>query len=234
MDRPNPLYVAIDRPDLDGAANLARRLRGVVGGIKLGLEFWSAQGPAGVRALATAGLPIFLDVKLHDIPNTVAASLHSLARLGVSLITLHAAGGMRMLRDAAAALADLPDRPRLLAVTVLTSLDAEDLRSLGIGETPSEQAIRLARLARSCGIDGVVCSPLEVEAVRHACGSDLLVVTPGIRPASDAAGDQKRVTTPAAALRAGADLLVIGRPITQAPDPVAAARAILDSIARDG
>lgn len=227
----SPLFVALDRPDLAGALDLARRLAGIVGGLKCGLELFVSEGPSAVRALAATGLPIFLDLKLHDIPATVAGAVRAAAGLGVELLTLHAAGGPAMLEAARAAAGDGPHRPRLLAVTVLTSLDGADLAETGIGAAPLEQALRLARLARRCGLDGVVCSPLEIGAIRAALGPDLLLVVPGIRPAGFPGADQKRVTTPAAALAQGADLLVVGRPITAAPDPAAAARAIARELA---
>lgn len=227
-----PVLVAIDRPDLEGALALARSLVGAVGGLKLGLELFVAEGPAAVRALAATGLPIFLDLKLHDIPNTVAGAVRAAAGLGAALLTVHAAGGRAMLEAAVRAARASPSPPRLLAVTVLTSLDAGDLAATGVADAPLEQAVRLARLAREAGLDGVVCSPQEIAAVRAALGPEPLVVVPGIRPAGGATGDQKRVASPAEALAAGADLLVIGRPITAAPDPAAAARGIAEEIAR--
>jgi orotidine-5'-phosphate decarboxylase len=225
MTSANPIFVAIDRPDLDGALALARALEGEVGGIKLGLEFWGAQGPAGVRALAELGLPVFLDLKLHDIPNTVAGALKALLPLGLRFVTLHASGGPAMLRAAAEAVAPARQPPTLLAVTVLTSLDAGDLESVGMPNDPSAQALRLARLAQASGIGGVVCSPLEIAAVRAACPA-MTIATPGIRPRGTPAQDQKRIMAPDEALAAGADILVVGRPITHAPDPRAAARRL--------
>ncbi|BCX17589.1 MAG: orotidine 5'-phosphate decarboxylase [Geminicoccaceae bacterium] len=228
---PGPVVAAIDRPDLESALGLARRLAGAVGGLKLGLELFVAEGPAAVRALASTGLPIFLDLKLHDIPNTVAGAVRAAAGLGVALLTVHASGGRAMLEAAVEAARAFPTRPRLLAVTVLTSLDADDLAATGVAGGPLEQAVRLARLAREAGLDGMVCSPLEIAAIRAAVGPEPLLVVPGIRPAGATSGDQKRVMSPAAALAAGADLLVVGRPITAAPDPAAAARAITDELA---
>ncbi|MCX8100343.1 MAG: orotidine-5'-phosphate decarboxylase [Geminicoccaceae bacterium] len=227
-----PVLAAIDRPDLEGALALARGLVGAVGGLKLGLELFVAEGPAAVRALAATGLPIFLDLKLHDIPNTVAGAVRAAAGLGATLLTVHAAGGRAMLEAAVQAARAAAVRPRLLAVTVLTSLDAGDLEATGVAVAPLEQAVRLARLAREAGLDGVVCSPQEIAAVRAALGREPLVVVPGIRPAGGPAGDQKRVATPAEALARGADLLVIGRPITAAPDPRAAALAIARELGR--
>ncbi|MDW8368834.1 MAG: orotidine-5'-phosphate decarboxylase, partial [Geminicoccaceae bacterium] len=197
------MLAAIDRPDLAGALALARDLAGAVGGLKLGLELFVAEGPAAVRALATTGLPLFLDLKLHDIPNTVAGAVRAAAGLGVALLTVHAAGGRAMLEAAVQAARSAAVRPRLLAVTVLTSLDAADLEATGVAVAPLEQAVRLARLAREAGLDGVVCSPQEIAAVRAALGREPLVVVPGIRPAGGPAGDQKRVATPAEALARG-------------------------------
>ncbi len=225
----NPVVCALDRPDLDGALALARDLRGIVGGLKLGLEFVMAQGPDGVRAVADVGLPIFLDVKLHDIPNTVAGAMRALAGLGVAIINVHAAGGPAMMQAARDAAGSGPGRPLVIAVTVLTSLDAADLEATGVPATPVNQAVRLAQLTKECGLDGVVCSPLEIKAIREACGSDFRLVVPGIRPRS-AGDDQKRTTTPADALTLGADLLVIGRPITAAASPRDAATEIVASL----
>lgn len=236
-DRPgsawtNPLIVAIDRPDLAAGLALAETLRGVVGGVKLGLELFVAEGPRAVRAMAATGLPIFLDLKLHDIPNTVAGAVRAAARLGAALLTVHAGGGRAMLEAAVQAARAAPAPPRLLAVTVLTSLDAADLAATGVAGGPLDQAVRLAKLARAAGLDGVVCSPVEIAALREALGPEALIVVPGIRPAGAAAADQKRVATPQEALARGADLLVIGRPITEAADPRAAALAIAAGLAR--
>lgn len=228
VDHSNPIYCALDVPTRDAAAALTKRLGTAVGGLKLGLEFFCGQGPDGVRALAATGLPVFLDLKLHDIPNTVASAIRALAPLGVSLVNVHAGGGPAMMRAAADAAAEAGEtRPKVLAVTVLTSLDAADLDAVGVSSTPRDQVLRLATLARASGLDGVVCSAQEIAAVRAACGPDFLIVVPGIRPAGSAAGDQKRMATPEQAMADGADILVIGRPITGAEDPQAAARAIL-------
>ncbi len=218
----NPIYVALDTPDLDRAQALARSVAPHVGGFKLGLEFFMAQGPAGVRAMAGLGRPIFLDVKLHDIPNTVAGALRALAPLDLAIVNVHAAGGRAMMEAARAAV-----RPEtsVVAVTVLTSLDARDLHACGVADQPAGQVARLAALTRAAGLDGVVCSAHEVGAL-HAAWADGLFVVPGIRPSGSAVGDQKRVMTPREALDAGASVLVIGRPITGAPDPAAAAAAI--------
>lgn len=227
----NPIFVAIDTPSRDRALMLAKTLRPHVGGLKVGLEFVSAQGPAGIRAVIDTGAPVFIDVKLHDIPNTVAGAMKALAPLGAAFINIHASGGAAMMKAAAEAAATAPAPPKVLAVTVLTSLDAADLKTMGIAATPLEQVVRYAQLAQASGIDGVVCSPEEISAVRDACGPDFLIVTPGIRPAGSSRDDQQRVTSPVRALRAGADYLVIGRPITAAPDPAEAAREIAADLA---
>jgi len=218
----NPLYLALDTPDLSHAVALARRVRAHVGGVKLGLEFFAANGPAGVLAMRETGLPIFLDLKLHDIPNTVAKAVRALALLEPAIITVHAGGGRAMLEAAKAA---APPATKVVAVTMLTSLDATDLADTGIGGDSHAHVLRLARLARAAGVDGVVCSGAEVAAVHAAWPAGFLVV-PGLRLAEDGTDDQKRTVTPRAALDAGASVLVVGRPITAAPDPAAAARAI--------
>jgi orotidine-5'-phosphate decarboxylase len=227
IDRSNPIFVALDTPSLDAASALAARVAPFVGGLKVGLEFVSANGPEGVRAMVKSGRPVFLDVKLHDIPNTVAGAMKALAPLGAAIINVHASGGAAMMRAAVEAAASVETRPKVIAVTVLTSLEGADLARMGIAGTPLDQVVRLARLAKECGIDGVVCSPQEIAAVRAACGRDFLIVTPGVRPAGGALDDQRRVMTPKRAVDEGADFLVIGRPITGAVDPAAAARAIL-------
>jgi orotidine-5'-phosphate decarboxylase len=223
----NPIFVALDTPSLDAATALAAHVAPYVGGLKLGLEFVSANGPEGVRTMVKGGLPVFLDVKLHDIPNTVAGAMKALAPLGASLINVHASGGGAMMRAAVEAASSVHPKPKLLAVTVLTSLDGADLAAMGVSGTPLEQVVRLARLAKEAGIDGVVCSPQEIAAVRAASGPDFLIVTPGVRPAGGSLDDQRRVMTPKQALEAGADLLVIGRPITSAADPAETAKSIL-------
>jgi orotidine-5'-phosphate decarboxylase len=222
----NPVFVAIDTPDLGRAKTIAEAVRDDAGGVKLGLEFFGANGPEGVRAIAAMGLPIFLDLKLHDIPNTVAKAVEALAPLAPAILTVHAAGGRAMLEAAKAA---APAATKVVGVTVLTSLDSDDLASIGVGGSPAAQVERLASLARSAGLDGIVCSGAEVaEARRHWDGG--FFVVPGIRPAGGDVGDQKRVVTPRQALDDGASVLVIGRPITGASDPAAAARAITDSL----
>ena len=222
----SPLFVAIDTPDLARARTLATAVRAHVGGVKLGLEFFLANGRAGVHDMAQIGLPIFLDLKLHDIPNTVAKAIQALGDLSPAVLTVHAAGGRAMLEDAKAA---AHPGTRVVAVTTLTSLDAADLLATGIAGDPRAQVERLTTLAAEAGIDGVVCSGEEVAAAKRAWPGGFLVV-PGLRQAGTASGqfgtDQKRVVSPRAALDAGASLLVVGRPITAAPDPDAAARAI--------
>lgn len=218
----SPIYVAIDTPDLARARSIAERVRRHVGGLKLGLEFFCANGRQGIREMAELGLPIFLDLKLHDIPNTVGKAIQSLRPLEPAILTVHAAGGRAMLEDAKAA---APRGTRVVAVTVLTSLDAEDLAAAGVGGDPHAQVERLTALAREAGLDGVVCSGSEVAAARRLWPDGFFVV-PGVRPSGGHAADQKRIVTPRAALDAGASVLVIGRPITQAPDPDEAARAI--------
>jgi orotidine-5'-phosphate decarboxylase len=225
----NPILCAIDTPEIDRARALIAATSGAVGGVKLGLEFFAAHGPDGVRQAAGHRQNVFLDLKLHDIPNTVAGAVRAALALDPLLMTLHCAGGTAMMRAAVEARGNA--RTKLLGVTVLTSLDAGDLAATGqIGPVES-QVQRLALLAKAAGLDGVVCSPQEVALVRAACGKDFLLVVPGIRPAGAAIGDQKRVQTPRAAIEAGADYLVIGRPITEAPDPGAAARAIAAELA---
>jgi orotidine-5'-phosphate decarboxylase len=222
----NPVFVALDTPDLAKAEMLAASLAGSIGGLKLGLEFFAANGPVGVGQLAARGLPIFLDLKLHDIPNTVAKAVEALRPLAPAVLTVHAAGGGAMLEAAKSA---APDGCKVVAVTVLTSLDTADLGHVGVLGDARAQVDRLSALARKSGLDGIVCSGQEVARVRGTWPEGFFVV-PGIRPAETDAGDQKRVMTPRAALDAGASILVIGRPITAAPDPAAAARAIAASL----
>ena len=218
----SPLFVALDTPDLERAKAIANSVKGHVGGIKLGLEFFSANGRAGIREMATLGLPIFLDLKLHDIPNTVAKAVQALRALRPAILTVHAAGGRAMMEDAKAA---APEGTKVVAVTVLTSLDGTDLESIGLDANPHIQVERLTRLAREAGLDGVVCSGNEVKAARKIWKTGFFVV-PGVRPSDGHVGDQKRVVTPRSALDAGASIIVIGRPITQAANPGIAARAI--------
>lgn len=222
----NPIYLALDVPRLEAAEALARKVKGHVGGIKLGLEFFCAHGHHGVHEIAKLGLPIFLDLKLHDIPNTVAAAMQAIHVLEPAIVTVHGAGGRAMMEDAKAAAGE---NCKVVAVTVLTSLDARDLERTGISGTPHEQALRLAELAEAAGLDGIVCSGQEVGSI-HQQWKDGFFVVPGLRPANgkngSALADQKRTVTPREARDAGASVLVIGRPISRAEDPEAAARAI--------
>jgi orotidine-5'-phosphate decarboxylase len=218
----SPVFVALDTVDMERARALAGRVRKHVGGLKLGLEFFCANGAAGIREMSALGLPIFLDLKLHDIPNTVGKAIQALRPLEPAILTVHAGGGRAMLEDAKAA---APAATKVVAVTVLTSLDSEDLASTGIGGDPGAQVERLTALAREAGLDGVVCSGNEVAAAKRLWPNGFFVV-PGVRPAGGPAADQKRVMTPRAALDAGASILVVGRPITEASDPDEAARAI--------
>ena len=226
----NPVFVAIDTTDLEYARALAALLKPHVGGVKLGLEFFSAHGPEGVRMFADLGLPIFLDLKFHDIPNTVAGAVRAAAGLGVDILNVHAAGGPAMLKAAVEAARGVNPKTKVIAVTVLTSLADSDLEAVGQRGPAVEQVARLARLARDCGLDGVVCSAHEIAVLRAALGPEFLLVVPGIRPKGADLGDQQRVMGPQEASAAGASILVIGRPITTAPDPAQAARAIAESL----
>jgi orotidine-5'-phosphate decarboxylase len=221
--------------DVNGVAEIDRYagiLAAKVGMFKVGKELFTSCGPAAVRAVQQHGGQVFLDLKYHDIPNTVARAMLDAARLGVQLANLHALGGAEMMETAAAAVRKEfgDDRPRLLAVTILTSSTAETLRGVGIDLPVQEMVLRLAKLAQEAGMDGVVASPLEIGLIREACGPDFLIVTPGVRPTFAATDDQKRIMTPAEAVGAGADYLVIGRPIARAADPAAAAEMIADEI----
>jgi orotidine-5'-phosphate decarboxylase len=228
--------VALDFPAREEALAAARRLAPRAGWLKVGLEAFVAEGPGLVADVAATGARVFLDLKLHDIPNTVARAVAAAAASGAAMVNVHASGGREMLLAAREAASRTASRPRLVAVTLLTSLDSRALADLPMAGTPEGIARRLAVLSRDCGLDGVVCSPTDLPAIRSACGPDFLTVVPGIRPSGSAAGDQKRIATPADAIRAGADLLVVGRPVTAAPDPEAALDAILAEIesAADG
>jgi orotidine-5'-phosphate decarboxylase len=225
------LIVALDVPDTRQAMRLVAELEGTCTWFKVGLELFVAAGPAVLEPIIARGHSVFLDLKLHDIPNTVAAAVRSAAGLGVRMLTVHAGGGPAMLAAAKAALAGTAHPPELLAVTVLTSMDAEQLQAAGIDRAPSRQVELLAKMGIGAGIRGFVCSPREVAALRSLTGPEGVLVIPGIRPAGAAIGDQKRVAGPAEALRLGASYLVVGRPITQAPNPAEAARAILEEMA---
>jgi orotidine-5'-phosphate decarboxylase len=228
----NPIFVALDTPDLGRALDLAKAVRPHIGGLKVGLEFLTAQGPKGVAEIVSLGLPVFADVKFHDIPNTAAGAAREIARLGVSLFNVHAAGGVAMMQAAKQAAAETDPRVKVIAVTVLTSLADDDLLLVGQSPPARAQVERLAKLAQAAGLDGLVCSPLEIGVIRRACGPDFLVVTPGVRPAGADLADQRRVMSPTQAIAAGADILVVGRPITAAPSPGEAARLIAEEVAR--
>jgi orotidine-5'-phosphate decarboxylase len=245
MSARDKLIVALDLPSADAATRLAERLHGHVGMFKVGSELFTAEGPVLARYLVAVGEKVFLDLKFHDIPNTVRAAAREAAQLGVTMLNVHASGGRKMMEaalegvQAAASRRHEDARPRVLAVTLLTSLESSDLEKLGLAGTPEDVVVRLARLAQEAGLDGVVASPREIAAVRAACGPRFVIVTPGIRPAhtrrsgaaarpaTGAADDQVRIATPEVAIQAGADYLVVGRPITEAPEPVAAADAIV-------
>lgn len=229
------IFCALDTVETEAAVALARKLAGVVGGVKLGLEFFCANGADGFKAVAETGMPIFLDLKFHDIPNTVAGAIRAVAPLGPKILTIHTQGGPEMMRRAAETAGEEAAKhghakPWVTGVTILTSMDDDDLTAIGVQDRVADQVARLAALGHSCGLDGMVCSPKEITLARAATSPDFKLVVPGIRPAGSAAGDQKRVMTPHDAVTAGVDVLVIGRPITQSDDPAAAAKAIADSI----
>ncbi len=229
------ILCAIDTVNVESACDIAGSLKPYVGGVKLGLEFFGANGPQGFQKVSQNNNNIFLDLKLHDIPNTVAKAIHSLMPLEPKIMTVHTAGGPSMMKAAAEAATDAAhnvgcQRPIIVGVTILTSLDSDDLNAVGYQNNVSIQVVKLARLAKECGLDGVVCSPHEIKLIKEACGPDFKLVVPGIRPLDSAKGDQKRVMTPYDAVRLGADYLVIGRPITQSEDPVEAARKIAKEI----
>jgi orotidine-5'-phosphate decarboxylase len=224
------IIVALDFPDAASALALVSRLDPALCRLKVGKELFTAAGPELVRTLAGRGFEVFLDLKFHDIPNTVAAACRAAASLGVWMLNVHASGGRRMMEAAREALADLPHPPLLIAVTVLTSMSGEDLAETGVADSPAEQVLRLARLTQSCQLDGVVCSAQEAAMLRAHLGVDFRLVTPGIRPAGADAADQRRVMTPVEALKTGATDLVIGRPITGAIDPLAVLQGIRSDI----
>jgi len=228
-DAKDRLAVALDVPDAQAALDLVDRLGDSCRVLKVGMELYYAGGNALLEELRSRGYRIFLDLKLHDIPNTVAGGIRSVARSGAELLTVHAGGGGAMLTAAAEA-ARAPGAPRLLAVTVLTSMDAAELKAAGVCSAPADQVLRLARLAKSSGINGMVCSAQEVAALRSELGPEALLVVPGIRPAGSALNDQRRIATPAEAISSGASMLVVGRPITRAANPDEAARAVVKEI----
>ena len=225
----NPILVALDVPTEQEALALARDLQPVVGGYKIGLELLMGPGPDLVARLVEIGLPVFCDAKLHDIPHTVRRAAAQVGRLGARWLTVHASGGRAQLEAAVEGLADVDAETGVLAVTVLTSIDDDTLADIGVPGAPAAQVARLAGVASASGVEGLICSPADL-AVVGGVASGLLRVTPGVRPAGSAADDQRRIATPQAAMAAGADRLVIGRPITRAPDPVAAAAAIVESL----
>jgi orotidine-5'-phosphate decarboxylase len=229
----NSVFTAIDTTDLEAAVALGKTLAPISGGLKLGKEFFTSHGPQGVMAVAGETTSLFLDLKFHDIPNTVAGGVRAAAKfIKPNMLTIHASGGPAMIRAAADASAEFGEaRPWILAVTVLTSMDDEDLKAVGVNSAAEAQVLRLAELAQRNGADGVICSPREINALRQVCGPDFKLVVPGIRPAGSDHGDQKRVKTPVEALSDGASYLVIGRPITAATDPGAAAEMIVSSLA---
>jgi orotidine-5'-phosphate decarboxylase len=226
------LIVALDVDKPAQALSLAQQLRDVAGMFKIGSTLFTLAGPQVVKDIIGSGAKVFLDLKFHDIPHQVAGAARSAAQLGVSLFTVHASGGAEMMRRAVEAVAEVAERDgttraKVLAVSVLTSIDADTLAQIGVNSSPEESVLRLVRLAEQSGVDGVVASPQEAAGIRATVADrKFLIVTPGIRPSETAAGDQRRVSTPAAALAAGADYLVVGRPITAAADPVVAARRI--------
>jgi orotidine-5'-phosphate decarboxylase len=227
----NPIICALDTQDVGEASTIAHEVMGHVGAIKLGLEFFTANGAAGVTAITKLGVPVFLDLKFHDIPNTVAKAIAATAGMNMFMMTVHTSGGRGMLQaaiDASDRVAQVTgkERPLVIGVTLLTSLDQDDISIIGFQDTVQDQVIRLADLAQSAGLDGVVCSPFEIAPIRKACGDDLTLVVPGIRPQGSASGDQKRILTPKEAMARGADYLVIGRPITEAKNRGEAAAAI--------
>lgn len=225
------LVVALDYDRPEPAMRMAKRLAGLVGMFKIGKQLFTSEGPRAVERLAKLEVGIFLDLKFHDIPNTVAGAVRAAAALpGVRLVTVHALGGMAMMRASATAIAGRKNRPKLLAVTLLTSMDEQAMRKVGILGPPVKRVVRLAQLAKAAGLDGVVASAQEAAAIRAACGSGFLIVVPGVRPQWASRGDQARVATPAAAIEAGADYLVVGRPITAAKNPRAAAEEVLREI----
>lgn len=230
MTTANPVFCAIDSADINAAQTLVEKIAPHVGGLKLGLEFFLAFGTEGYKRMAGFGLPVFLDLKLYDIPNTVAGAIGSLLSLRPDFMTLHASGGKTMMRAAVQKAAETAYRTRLLGVTVLTSMDAGDLSQTGIASEPAAQVVRLAGLAQDSGMDGVICSAEEITPLREKLGKDFILMVPGIRPAWAAANDQKRVMTPRDAMRAGASYLVIGRPITADAHPADAAKRIADEL----
>lgn len=227
----NPIMLAIDTSSLDEAKSLAVKLKDNIGGIKLGMEFFNSFGPSGIKAIKDFDIPIFLDLKLHDIPATVYKTITTLLKLEPAIINVHASGGKEMMMAAAKALKDSGNKnTKIIAVTILTSLDDNDLYEIGFSGTSNELVLRLAKLTQESGLDGIVCSAKEISTIRENIGSDFMLVVPGIRTKEDNADDQKRIMTPKEAILLGADLLVIGRPITKAKDEILASKEILDQL----
>lgn len=229
------IFCALDTMDTSHAVNLATSLKGTIGGMKVGLEYFCACGADGYRAIAETGVPIFLDLKFHDIPNTVAGAIKAVAPLAPKILTIHTQGGPEMMKRAVETAHNEAEKlghakPWVVGVTILTSLDESDLKAIGVNDSVETQVERLASLAHASGLDGMVCSPREIALARTATSPDFKLIVPGIRPAGSAVGDQKRVMTPQDAVNAGADVLVIGRPITQADNPAASAKAIAESL----
>lgn len=231
MTQANPVYCALDTTNVARACEVAEAIAPYVGGLKIGMEFFNSTGPEGYRAVAKSGVPIFLDLKFHDIPNTVAGAIRATLPLKPAIVNVHASGGRDMMKAAIEEAETAgADRPKVIAVTVLTSLNATDLTEIGYKDSPSDQVRRAAELAHLSGLDGVVCSPHEIEVLRKDRGEGFMLVTPGIRPTGSAVGDQKRIMTPREALDKGSNVLVIGRPIFQAENPAQAAKAIAAEI----
>jgi orotidine-5'-phosphate decarboxylase len=225
------VLVGIDTTDCDKAVRIANSVAGSVGGVKLGKEFFVSNGPEGVRRVTAGGAPLFLDLKWHDIPNTVAGAVRASLPLKPLIVNVHASGGPAMMRAAAEAAATAgADRPMVIGVTVLTSMAEDDLAAVGMDTDMQAQVARLAKLAKECGLDGVVCSPKEIRLVKEACGPDFKCIVPGIRPVWSSANDQKRIATPAQAVLDGADYIVIGRPIAAADDPANAAKRVAEEL----
>jgi orotidine-5'-phosphate decarboxylase len=235
MKAKDRLIVALDVDTEAKAVSLAEKLKDDVSIFKIGFELFSSCGPSVARSIAGLGLKVFLDLKFHDIPNTVSRAAVSVTKLGIFMLNLHALGGMEMMKKAAADVKSEAqrlgiERPRIIAVTVLTSMDEKELKKAGIDDNINREVLRLALLAKEAGLDGVVASPKEAALIRKEAGKDFLIVTPGVRPSWSSAGDQKRIATPAHAMRSGADYIVVGRPVTGADDPAAAARKIISEM----
>lgn len=231
----NPIICALDTKDIEQAKNLAILLKDNVSMVKCGLEFFTKNGSEGIREVSSTGLDIFLDLKFHDIPNTVAEAIRSAVSLDVSIITIHTLGGKAMMQAAAQAAKEESEKlgkkkPIIVGVTILTSMDDQELQGIGINRATTGQVEILAKLAQESGLDGIVCSPHEIKLVKETCGNDFITVVPGIRPASSSSDDQKRVMTPKEAVNNGADYIVIGRPITKSDDPKKSAKEIFESL----